>query len=137
MEVKAFALQTMLEFAREFENLFYAQNSNVMASYYAVDAKLLAEGMETVQGRESIEQFWRSTCERAGQKKLKRSIEVEDVFHSENFGYATGRVLLEPEGLSGQGHEIIVRYATIWRRYDNGTWRIILDISNQQPMQRN
>ena len=137
MQVKIFALQTVIEFAREFENLFYAQDSKVMASYYAVDAKLLAEGMETVQGRESIEQFWRSTCERAGQKKMKRSIEVEDAFHSENLGYATGRVLLEPKGLSGQEHEIIVRYATIWRRYDDGTWRIILDISNQKPAQRN
>jgi ketosteroid isomerase-like protein len=137
MEVRVFALQAMIEFAHEFENLFYAQDSKVMASFYALDAKLLAEGMEAIQGRESIEQFWRSTCERAGQKKMKRRIDVENAFHSESLGYATGTVLLERQGLRGREHEIIVRYATIWKRYDDAIWRIVVDISNLSPPQRN
>jgi ketosteroid isomerase-like protein len=133
LELKLFELQTAIEFAHEFESLFYAQDSRAMAAYYADDATLLAERTETLQSRESIEQFWRATCERAGREKMKRRIEVEDAVRSENLGYATGKVYLETSGVSDQAHKATIRYVTIWRRSTDGTWRIILDISNQQP----
>lgn len=133
MELRIFELQTAMEFAREFESLFYAQDSKAMAAYYADEARLLAEGTETLQGRQSIEQFWQATCERAGQGKMKRRIEVADAFRSENLGYATGRVYLETSGVSDQEHQATIRYVTIWRQSTDGTWRIILDISNRQP----
>jgi ketosteroid isomerase-like protein len=50
MELKSLELQTAIEFAREFESLFYAKDSRAMAAHYADDARLSAERTETLQG---------------------------------------------------------------------------------------
>ena len=47
------------QFTREFEALFNAGDAAGMASYYAEDARLLAEHADLVRGRDAVERFWR------------------------------------------------------------------------------
>ena len=47
------------QFTREFEALFNAGDAAGMASFYAEDARLLAEGSDLIRGRYEIERFWR------------------------------------------------------------------------------
>jgi hypothetical protein len=53
------------QFTREFEALFNAGDAAGMASFYAEDARLLAEHADLIRGRDAIERFWREAISRA------------------------------------------------------------------------
>jgi ketosteroid isomerase-like protein len=62
------------QFTREFEALFDAGDAAGMASFYAEDAKLLAENADLVRGRGAIERFWREAIDRARAASAVRTI---------------------------------------------------------------
>jgi uncharacterized protein (TIGR02246 family) len=131
MSLKAFEKQEVEQFTRNFESLFYAGDAATMASFYADDAKLMAEDMDPILGRSAIEQFWKVVCEQARQANARRKISLEEVTASGNLGYALGVVVLRVPKNGGQEHEITFKYATIWRREGDGRWRLVVDISNR------
>ena len=65
MSLASLEQQAVEQFTREFESLFNAGDAAGMASFYAEDAKLLAENAELVRGRGAIELFWREAINRA------------------------------------------------------------------------
>src|SRR5215216_6356798 len=112
-------------FARDFEDLFYRGDSAAMASYYAVDAKLMAQDEEIIEGRPAIERFFRTTCE------VERTIDVQEVEASCGLGYVRGVVTLRIPAAEGQATKITFKYVTLWRREAEGGWRLLVDISNR------
>jgi ketosteroid isomerase-like protein len=94
MSLKSLEHQTVEEFTREFESLFNAGDAAGMASFYAEDAKLLAEGADLVRGRGAIERFWRETIDRARAANAVRTISLHEVTSSRDLGYALGTVVV-------------------------------------------
>ena len=131
MSLRAFEKQEVEQFSRDFESLFYAGDAAAMASFYANDAKLMAEDTDPILGRSAIEQFWKIVCEQAKQAKARRKIYLEEVTASGKLGYALGTVVVRVPQNGGQEREITFKYATIWRREDDGQWRVVVDISNR------
>jgi|ERR1700728_3499045 uncharacterized protein (TIGR02246 family) len=131
MSLRAFEKQEVEQFTRDFESLFYAGDATTMASFYADDAKLMAEDMDPILGRSAIEQFWKVVCEQARQANARRKIFLEEVTASGNLGYALGIVVMRVPKNGGQEREITFKYATIWRREGDGRWRLVVDISNR------
>jgi hypothetical protein len=73
MSLPTFEKQDVQQFARDFESLFYAGDAAAMASFYADDAKLMAEDTEPIVGRSAIERFWQVACERAHHRSGERA----------------------------------------------------------------
>jgi ketosteroid isomerase-like protein len=122
--LKAFDEAALRVFEDEWKVLFERGDAAAMAAFYAADAQLVATKVETVAGRDAIEQFWRATCDRARTVKMERSIEVHHVERSGPLGYARGVVVLVVNGA-----RTVVRFVTLWRLEDDARWRCIVDIS--------
>jgi uncharacterized protein (TIGR02246 family) len=131
MSLSAFDKKEVERFTRDFESLFYAGDATTMASFYAHDAQLMAEDMDPIRGRSAIEQFWKVVCELARKANARRKISLEEVTASGNLGYALGTVVVHIPQDGAQEREINFKYATIWRREDDGRWRLVVDISNR------
>ena len=117
------------QFTHEFEALFNAGDAAGMASYYAEDARLLAEHADLVRGRDAIERFWREATSRARAADALRTIRLDEVTSSGDLGYALGVVVVRIPS----GPELITKYATIWQRDADGRWRLAVDSSSPNP----
>ena len=131
MSLRAFEKHEVEQFTRDFESLFYAGDAATMASFYAADAKLMAEDTNPILGRSAIEQFWKVVCEQARHANASREISLEEVTASGDLGYALGTVIVRVPQNGGQQREMTFKYATIWRREDDSRWRLLVDISNR------
>jgi ketosteroid isomerase-like protein len=100
-----------------------------MASYYAKDARLLAERAPLVRGRDAIERFWREAISRARAADALRTIWLDEVTSSGDLGYALGGVVVRIPS----GPELTTKYATIWQRDPDGRWRLAVDSSSPNP----
>jgi uncharacterized protein (TIGR02246 family) len=130
--VTTFDLDSIKAFAREFERIFYTEEAELMASYYTDTARLIGDGFMPIQGRESIEKFWQATCARGKQIDMKRSIEINETQVVDTLGYAFSTLTIElntPQGAMLRTTSDI----TIWRKQEDGTWKIEVDISTPNP----
>jgi uncharacterized protein (TIGR02246 family) len=117
------------QFTREFEALFNAGDAAGMASFYAEDARLLAEHADLIRGRDAIERFWREAISRARAADAVRTIRLDEVTSSGDLGYALGVVVVQIPS----GRELSTKYATIWQRDADGRWRLAVDSSSPNP----
>ena len=131
MALTSFNRETVEQFTRDFESLFDAGDAEAMASFYAEDAKLIAEDREMIQGRTAIEQFWRIACVGVRAVKASRNITLQEVTTSGKLGYGLGTVTVRISQTDGQERQITFKYATIWRCEADGRWRLVVDISNR------
>jgi ketosteroid isomerase-like protein len=137
MSLATFERGSVEQFARTFENLFDAGDASSMTSYYAEDAQLMADGMQPIQGRVAIMEFWRSAIDRAADAGARRAIRLHESHASGDLGYAlctvTVRIPPARDAAGAEGISIAVWDATIWRRDPSGNWRIAVDISTPLP----
>jgi ketosteroid isomerase-like protein len=131
LRIKSLDMKSVQTFNEDFERMFYQGDHAAMASAYAEDAKLMAEDMPLMRGREAIDNFWKLTCERAKSIGMKRTIQSEEIVSERELGYVTGTVRLEIPSPSGQTSVQSIKYVTIWKREDADMWRIVVDISNR------
>jgi uncharacterized protein (TIGR02246 family) len=129
MSLASLEHQAVKRFTREFEALFDAGDAAGMASYYAEDARLLAENAALVRGRDAIERFWRVAIGRARAANAIRTISLDEVTSSGDLGYALGTVVVRIPG-----RELTTKYATIWQRGADGRWRLAVDSSSPNPV---
>ena len=130
MRLKTFESKGIVDFARDFEALFDRGDFEGMTSYYTNDATLLAEETDTVEGLQAIREFWRTSCEKANASAIKRTIQVDKAFCSGALGYVLGQVRLDIPVVGPGLPTKLIRYATIWKKEEDGSWRIVVDISN-------
>ena len=112
MSLASLEFEEVEQFTRAFEALFNAGDAAGMASYYAEDARLLAEHADLVHGRGAIERFWREAISRARAVDALRTIRLDEVTSSGDLGYALGVVVVRIPS----GPELTTKYATIWQR---------------------
>lgn len=116
------------QFDQAFKQAFYEGDYKAMASVYTADAKLMIEDSELIQGRQAIEGFWKSACERAKAVGMKRTPHSEELESSGDFAYKRGTMTLEIPTKDGQSMTHVVKYITIWKREADGVWRVAIDI---------
>ena len=137
MALASFGHDDLQEFTRTFEDLFYAADAASMTAYYTEHAQLMADGINPLQGRPAIAEFWRAAIARAAAARARRIIRLHESHSSGDLGYALCTVTVDipaAEGAAGAaGASIAVWDATIWHRDSGGTWRIAVDISTPLP----
>jgi uncharacterized protein (TIGR02246 family) len=134
--LSSFDRQSVEDFARKFEDLFYEGDGAGMAAYYTENARLMGEGINPIQGRAGIESFWQSACAHAKILHMKRKINVDDIEMSPELSYAVCTLVLQFQTPDGQIVDKTVKDITIWRRLADGKWQIEVDISNPNPPAR-
>ena len=127
-----FDKDTVEQFARTFEELFYKGDGTGMAAYYTDDARLFADGVAPIKGKADIESFWQATCERGNAMGMKRSITVDEVVVTNELCYAYSTLTLDLTA-NGQAIHRTTSDVTIWRKQGDGSWQIEVDISVPDP----
>jgi ketosteroid isomerase-like protein len=138
VSLATFDPQHLEQFARHFEDLFYAGNPGSMTAFYTQDAYLMADGIHPVQGHAAIREFWDAAISRGLAAGAKRTIRLHEAHSSGGLGYAlcTVTVQIPPAGSgpgAGGGTSRASWDATIWQRDSGGSWRIAVDISTSLP----
>lgn len=108
------------QFDQAYKKAFYEGDYKAMASVYTADAKLMVEDSELIQGRQAIEGFWKSACERAKAVGMKRTPHSEELEISGDLAYKRGTMTLEIPTKDGGVMTHVVKYITIWKREADG-----------------
>jgi ketosteroid isomerase-like protein len=137
VSLATFSPQELQRFTQTFEDLFYAADPVSMTSYYTERARLMADGIQPIQGSAAITEFWHAAITRAAAARARRTIRLHESHSSGDLGYAlcTVTVDIPPAGhaTGADGTTIAVWDATIWERDPAGRWRITVDISTPLP----
>lgn len=137
MSLATFSPQELQRFTKAFEDLFYAADPVSMTSYYTEHARLMADGIQPIQGHAAITGFWHAAITRAAAARARRTIRLHESHCSGDLGYALCTVTVAipsaGQGTGTDGTTIAVWDATIWARDPAGRWRIAVDISTPMP----
>lgn len=109
------------ERSRDLEAAFRAGNLLGVADAYADDAVLLNGRGERTAGREAIDAYW-SAIESPVEWKLK----IRSIRGSDDMAYELGTSYLTTRR-DGELSTTVTDFLLLWRRQENGTWRIELD----------
>ena len=118
------------ETAERFEAAFNGGDAAAMAELYTPGGAVLPPDAARIDGREGIKALWQSFMD-AGVKDLAiETVELE--VHSDAASEVGSYTLTAPDGeggrVKGQG-----KYIVLWRKGDDGVWRIHRDIWNETP----
>jgi uncharacterized protein (TIGR02246 family) len=111
---------------RRFENAFNSGDAAGAArEFYAMDARILPPGSETVQGGEKIAAYWAAAAN-APQNGVRRvQLSTLDLQPAGDAAYEIGRATLT----LANGQRVTPRYLIVWKK-EEGVWRRYLDIWN-------
>ena len=100
-----------------------------MASFFAENATYMHSGRETIEGRHDIERYWKSAHEH-GVIDFRVVVDKVETLGSLAYeiGHATALIRNESDA---QETTDSVRYLVLWKRSEDGVWRILVDISNK------
>lgn len=102
-------------------------DARAFADVYDTDGRRLAGGGEVVRGRAAIADHIGSFFTRIG--PVAASIETAEVWLVDDMAYETGRWSYTFTPPSDNRRTIGGRYVTIWRRQEDGSWKIYVDMS--------
>jgi ketosteroid isomerase-like protein len=90
---------------------------------YTKNARVLPPGAPTVEGRESIAEFWTSAAAQLGIKQVQLETVELDVHsgHAHEIGRATLTL--------ASGENVVGKYVVLWK-HEDGEWRWDVDIWN-------
>ena len=108
---------------REFMDAFARGDAARIAAVYTPDAMLMASGMDSITGADSIREFWDGFIKMGIQGARLETLELED--HGDT-AYEVGRYTVMGEG----GAEVDRgKFVVIWKEHD-GRFKIHRDIFN-------
>jgi len=104
-----------------------AGDSTTMASYYTEDARLLPPNSEMIEGREGIEAFWAGGFQMGIKDVILTTVDVMGMGDLV-CEVGTAKMSIQPEGMDAM--EDRGKYLVIWKKGDDGMWRLHVDIWN-------
>ena len=105
-----------------------------MASYFAENTIYMPAGRETINGRQGVERFWHAAHEQ-GVRDFK--VNVERVETLGNHAYEIGNATVQIRRAADSKETMdSLRYLVLWKRDLDGTWRILVDISNKSSPEK-
>lgn len=106
---------------RRLEEELRSGNLLGVADVYADDAVLLNARGERTEGRAEIDEYWSSI-----EHPVDWRLEIRAIRGSDALAYETGTSHLTTRR-GGELHTAVVDFLLLWRRAENGEWRIALD----------
>jgi len=114
---------------RKFSEGFRRGDASMTAAGYSDESVVFPPGGDFVQGKQSIEEFWRGVMD-SGVKEA--NLTTLDLLGDGEYVQERGTGLLKVQ--SGDGHiaEQRIKYVVVWRRVAN-EWKNLWDIWNGMP----
>jgi ketosteroid isomerase-like protein len=102
-------------------------------SYYAEDSAELSNGEPIVSGRENIRKTL-GTWD-PGMSLTWTPVKA-DMSASGDMGYTFGTFVFTANGKDGKPITSTGKYASIWRKQKDGSWKVVMDMGNSGPGER-
>ena len=108
---------------QQFQKSIEQADLEVIGNLYGEDAKILPPNMDMLEGKDSIQAFWRGALEMGIKSYQPEILEVE---YSGNLGFFVGKYTLY-----GNENQVINKgkFLTVFKNID-GEWKVYRDISN-------
>jgi uncharacterized protein (TIGR02246 family) len=113
----------------KFQEAFNRGDAAAVAQLYTPDGAVLPPDAPRADGREAIQRFWQSAIDAGLRELTLQSTEIEE---AGNIAYEVGTGALKATA-GGTAQAISVKYVVVWRRGDDGAWRMHRDIWNVNP----
>jgi len=113
-----------------FTEAFNGGDAAGVAALYTEDAVLLPPGGARVDGREPIQAFWQGAID-AGLSAL--TLEAVEVEERGDLAFEVGKFTLQAPGEGDQKTTVFGKYIVVWKKGDDGAWRLYRDIWNTDP----
>ena len=101
-----------------------------VATHYAEDAAVFPPDAPRVDGRANIQGFWQGAI-KAGLRDL--TLKAVEVHGTGDMAYEVGEVSYSAPDSSGQRKTATGKYIVVWKKQQDGTWRLYRDIWNGNP----
>ena len=116
----------------KFTEAYNSGNAAALAQMYTEDAAVLPPDGKRVDGRKGVEEFWQGAID-AGMKNLTlKALEVEE---RADLAYEVGAFTLDVPSEGGALSTVAGKYIVVWKKGDDGTWRLHRDIWNSGAAQ--
>jgi ketosteroid isomerase-like protein len=124
-------LQTDIEFSKKSVDVGAAEAFN---QYLASDAVQLPAQADPIMGRDSIYNRMKAS---SGKYLLQWEPKKAEVSKSGDMGYTWGTYSITSEDEKGLKRTSYGKYLNVWKKQNDGLWKVLIDIGNQSPTQKN
>jgi ketosteroid isomerase-like protein len=121
----------LLKAEADFEKARAEKGMEGWLSFFAEDAANVAPGEPISIGKEVM----RKRLEKEWNPELKLTWKPAkaDVAASGDLGYTFGTWELTGKSKKGEPVHLTGKYATVWKKQKDGTWKVVLDLGNTDP----
>lgn len=130
MQAQSAGPDTLMKLESDFQKATAEKGWDGYITYYAEDGVELPNGESIVQGKEAIR---KSLGEWAPGMSLTWKPVKAEMAASGDLGYTYGT--FEFRAKDKDGHPIVRygKYATVWKRQKDGSWKVAMDMGNSGP----
>jgi uncharacterized protein (TIGR02246 family) len=114
----------------EFVKAYNAKDAAGVASLYTEDAAVLPPDMARVDGRENLQKFWQGAIDLGITDLTLKTNEVEE---AGDFAFESGSFSLKVTGKDAKPVEAAGKYLVVWKKAQDGSWKLHRDIWNPDP----
>jgi ketosteroid isomerase-like protein len=111
---------------------FEGKDIDRIVSYWSDDAHVLQPGLPPIEGKTAIRAFVTASLKIPG-FKIHWVSEQPVLSQDGKMAYVLSKVETTAPGANGSLESTHGRSVTVWRRDGDGTWRCVVDISNDAP----
>jgi ketosteroid isomerase-like protein len=125
---RAASRHAVQEVDRELSRASESRNIDAFTALLDTDTVFISESGPPARGREAVRVKWSQFFDPAGPALTWEPYEGE-VGSQGDLGYTRGKFLLRGKDGAGQPVTEHGEYLSIWRKQENGTWRLVVDSS--------
>lgn len=112
---------------KAFADAYNEGDAKGVAAKYTEDAALLPPDGKRVDGQDAIATFWKGAMD-GGLKNL--TLTTVEVDSREDLAFEVGAFTLDAPGEGGTMSTIAGKYIVVWKKGEDGVWRLHRDIWN-------
>jgi ketosteroid isomerase-like protein len=121
----------LLQLESDFMRAAAERGSQGYMSYYAEDAAELPNGADAIRGKENIAKTMGFLDDKSNH--LTWTPVYADMAASGDLGYTYGAYEFRSKDKDGKATVEYGKYASIWKKQKDGSWKVVMDMGNSSP----
>ncbi len=122
---------TLIQLEADFMKAAAERGSQGYMSFYADDAAELSNGADMLRGQENIAKTMGFLDDK--NNHLTWSPVYADMAASGDLGYTYGTYEFRSKDKDGKPTVEYGKYASIWKKQKDGSWKVVMDMGNSSP----